>query len=59
MGRPPTHASVTFCGESTMNNKLTLDVADLRVESFPTEDDAAGPRGTVRAHDSGGRAPAP
>lgn len=33
-------------------NKLTLDLAALRVESFPTADDASGPRGTVRAHDS-------
>ena len=34
-------------------SKLKLDVATLRVESFAITDDAAGPRGTVRAHGSG------
>jgi hypothetical protein len=33
-------------------SKLKLDVAALRVESFSMTDEAAGPRGTVRAHDS-------
>jgi hypothetical protein len=32
--------------------KLKLDLDDLGVESFETTDEEAGPRGTVRAHDS-------
>ncbi|HEX8693742.1 MAG TPA: hypothetical protein VF746_15075 [Longimicrobium sp.] len=34
-----------------MKKKLSLDPAELRVESFETRSAAAEPKGTVRAHE--------